>query len=768
MKVRKDLVKVYSHIVERDSPIIQRYTRWYDSYTVFPLHYYFPIQLIEEFKTISKSVRDIMDKYKDVEKIMNLRGFKLMKGGGGTNRRVYECVYDPRVLAKISLDVDGQNATIRDFMNQNLSKPFCSKIFEIDPTGTVSIIEKLVPIMTIEEWCRYAPDIYDILWYGFRGRNLGIEDAGDSRIKNWGYRNGFGPALLDFPSVYKLDPSKNRCRKVINGHICGGTIDYDDGFNKLICTSCGERYFAKNLAVKDDKCLNSLGQAMNYTKSKFFKEDINMKFTITDVSTGFEEVRGNTAKTNNVNNRRSFDNKKKYNVPITREHKVKKLHFTIEDVEPEEKVEESSDTTPQITAPVVNNVETVKTMDTIFSLVKYPAISRALNKTQYTTIDNMIQDFNDIITNTALEYETDSNQKTPANLVKIIKSRMTGDASVIPMPKLVDLYREIIKDTLTIPPNRDSAHVTNNNLDTTMFSSVGRMIDGIYTGMNLNRFDAFVHLINTVRNTASFFEGIVAFYNYIINRFSYDIDEEPGGIKTYKLNKEVYELMSEKIQSAIDDYLFNVRYNFKNLSYNMENEFTFFREGLEELKKYDDFMPGNWYCELYMDPEYYNISIEKNAVDEEEMNDVTIDEDSDDTILDDTTGESGETEEPKIQVDETIEEIDEEENETEEEAEAQTVEDEVYHEEVSYETEEENNEEEVSDDTNDVYIPEPNYNDAPGSKKKLSRRERRRLEQKKKYKAMRDEDESYEAKKLYKNHDYNHKQNSKYDKKFKK
>ena len=277
------------------------------------------------------------------------------------------------------------------------------------------------------------------------------------------------------------------------------------------------------------------------------------------------------------------------------------------------------------------------------------------------------------------------------------------------------------------------------------------MIDGIYTGMNLNRFDAFVHLINTVRNTASFFEGIVAFYNYIINRFSYDIDEEPGGIKIYKLNKEVYELMSEKIQSAIDDYLFNVRYNFKNLSYNMENEFTFFREGLEELKKYDDFMPGNWYYELYMESEYYDVIIKKNAVDEEEMNDVTIDEDSDDTILDDTTGESGETEELEIQVDETVETIDEEATETEEEAETQTVEEEVYHEEVSYETEEENNKEEVPDGTNDVYIPEPDCNNAPNGKKKLSRRERRlhEREEKKKYKAMRDEDESYESKNLY-------------------
>lgn len=37
-----------------------------------------------------------------------------------------------------------------------------------------------------------------------------------------------------------------------DGKICGGEIDYDEGFNHLICTKCGTEYFARDLSKKGD------------------------------------------------------------------------------------------------------------------------------------------------------------------------------------------------------------------------------------------------------------------------------------------------------------------------------------------------------------------------------------------------------------------------------------------------------------------------------------------------------------------------------------
>ena len=71
---------------------------------------------------------------------------------------------------------------------------------------------------------------------------------------NFGIREGFGPVLLDFPYVYKLDGEKLFCnRPTPDGEFCGGVIDYDAGFNGLYCTKCGAMYKAKELeeAIKD-------------------------------------------------------------------------------------------------------------------------------------------------------------------------------------------------------------------------------------------------------------------------------------------------------------------------------------------------------------------------------------------------------------------------------------------------------------------------------------------------------------------------------------
>lgn len=64
--------------------------------------------------------------------------------------------------------------------------------------------------------------------------------------------------LLDYPYIYPLAEEKLFCTH-INPHTnirCTGMIDYDDGFNHLLCRKCGTRYLAVDL--EDKKATNDI------------------------------------------------------------------------------------------------------------------------------------------------------------------------------------------------------------------------------------------------------------------------------------------------------------------------------------------------------------------------------------------------------------------------------------------------------------------------------------------------------------------------------
>lgn len=71
-------------------------------------------------------------------------------------------------------------------------------------------------------------------------------------------RKGDAPVLLDFPYCYKLDGKKLFCSKVdmTTHELCNGEIDYDKGFNHLVCTRCGKIYLATDL--RDDSIDNKI------------------------------------------------------------------------------------------------------------------------------------------------------------------------------------------------------------------------------------------------------------------------------------------------------------------------------------------------------------------------------------------------------------------------------------------------------------------------------------------------------------------------------
>lgn len=221
----------------------------FDSLWIPPMHYYLSPQDINALHAIATSIRlssKIQQKYKMIDDVMTARGFK--RFSAGTNRVVYRCLEDTRFLVKIAVDKVGMQDNPMEYKNQFLLRPFVTKMFYVSPCGTVGFSERVLPIKNKEEFRQIASDVFDIIVNKILG-NYVVEDVGTRYFMNWGIRPGFGPVLLDYPYVYNLDGNKLFCNwtNPMTGELCNGEIDYDAGFNHLVCTRCGKTYLATDL-----------------------------------------------------------------------------------------------------------------------------------------------------------------------------------------------------------------------------------------------------------------------------------------------------------------------------------------------------------------------------------------------------------------------------------------------------------------------------------------------------------------------------------------
>lgn len=211
---------------------------------------------INQLYRIATSLRyngDIEKKYELIDNIMRSRGFR--KAHCGTNRVVYNFLELPTFVAKVALDKVGLKDSPAEFKNQEFFKPFCCKIFEVDPTGVIAFVERVNPITSMEEFLSVSDDIFNMMLTKVIGKYV-VDDLGADKFMNYGLRynsNGytFGPVIIDFPYAYELDGAKLICTKPINTPfgkvICNGEIDYDDSLSHLVCTKCGRTYSAKDL-----------------------------------------------------------------------------------------------------------------------------------------------------------------------------------------------------------------------------------------------------------------------------------------------------------------------------------------------------------------------------------------------------------------------------------------------------------------------------------------------------------------------------------------
>ena len=225
----------------------------YDQLTAPPIGMVFSEEDIMQLYKIATSVKlagNAKKRLKMIDDVMKFRGcFKL---AGGTNRVVYYHPDIPGVVYKVAIDAVGIKDNPAEFINQNFIKPFCTKVFECHPSGVIASFERVDRITSFLEFYSVADDIYQLITKVLIGKYV-LEDIGTDYFMNFGIRKLWGCVILDFPYCYELDGGKLICQHVMpDGKICGGEIDYDEGFNHLICTKCGTEYFARDLAKKGD------------------------------------------------------------------------------------------------------------------------------------------------------------------------------------------------------------------------------------------------------------------------------------------------------------------------------------------------------------------------------------------------------------------------------------------------------------------------------------------------------------------------------------
>ena len=225
----------------------------FDNLWIYPMHYYLSQYDIDALHKIATSVRlssQIRKKYKMIDDIMVPRGFK--RFSAGTNRVIYRYYEDDRFLVKIAVDKVGMQDNPLEYKNQFFLKPFVAKTFYVSPCGTVAFSERVLPVKNVLEFKEIASDVFDILVNKILGLYV-VEDVGTNYFMNWGIRPGFGPVLLDYPYVYDLDGDKLFCSSINldTGIPCNGEIDYDEGFNHLVCNRCGKIYLATDLRIKN-------------------------------------------------------------------------------------------------------------------------------------------------------------------------------------------------------------------------------------------------------------------------------------------------------------------------------------------------------------------------------------------------------------------------------------------------------------------------------------------------------------------------------------
>jgi len=245
--MRRDPNNAILNMLYKGTTTIQDFC--WDNMTTVPILSLMTVEDIEYIRKLILSPRYSGNnklKMEKIDEVMHFRGFT--RFAGGTNRLVYIHPAAPNAVFKVAIDSVGINDNPAEFRNQQFLKPYCTKIFECSPCGTIASVEKVDRITTFQEFYTIADDYFYLLSRVILGKYV-MDDIGIDYFMNIAIRPNFGVVLLDFPYLYELDGAKLEClNELDDGTVCGGEIDYDAGFNKLVCKKCGRVYRAIDLA----------------------------------------------------------------------------------------------------------------------------------------------------------------------------------------------------------------------------------------------------------------------------------------------------------------------------------------------------------------------------------------------------------------------------------------------------------------------------------------------------------------------------------------
>lgn len=420
----------------------------YDSLIARPLYSMLTQYDIDRLYNIATSVRfagNTQKRYKAIEDIMHARGFS--KLSSGTNRIAFVYYEDPSIVVKVAAAKTAIMDSPREFVNQALLKPFCTKVFEVSPDGVVGVFERVKGITSIEEYATVADQVFEMLDF-ITGKYI-LADIGTKYPFNVGIRDGFGTVLLDFPYLYETDANKLVCRKPDNNSpsgICGGLIDYDAGYNNLVCNKCGKIFKAVELGkyLETKQIVKGRGKIMDITvkitkngvtrtvggdESGMKKESSTIKHeevVSKPVNTNVKKVlvSPNTDKSKTLNASRKPDIK----VNLTRSSApVKKYNV---------------DRPVKFEKPNLNNGPKV-------NVTKSGGNRTNNNSTHYTTNKDQI-----IRNNKNNNYKTNNHQKSPF-IVKYLKKNNEGNITIDVYGQPVIINPDLLSDVIKANDNTD-------------------------------------------------------------------------------------------------------------------------------------------------------------------------------------------------------------------------------------------------------------------------------------------------------------------------
>lgn len=256
-----DLQILYNNPVYVD-PKVADWNKIQTPYRLLNLLSIYDIQELNRIATSIKLASRPSQKKNMITSIMENRGFKRLDCG--TNRLVFKFMEDQTIVVKVAFDRVAISDNLREFENQEILKPYCTKCFEVSPCGTVGLFERVEAIVkeSLNKEVIYA--MYDVVYDIVRNGYL-LDDFGGNYYKNWGIRNVNGRknlVILDYPYVYEPDLAKLTCNNqdpTSPTGYCGGQYEYDAGFNFIRCEKCGKVISASELAkTKKEKTQGGL------------------------------------------------------------------------------------------------------------------------------------------------------------------------------------------------------------------------------------------------------------------------------------------------------------------------------------------------------------------------------------------------------------------------------------------------------------------------------------------------------------------------------